>query len=108
METFGEKQVQGFLTGHGLETKIHSFTESTENAFLAAQALGVKSETLSELLNGHIDMSPEMAIRLSLAFDTTAESWMNQQTQYDLWQAKQRMNNPRVRKLFTAEPAELS
>ena len=42
METFGEKQVQEFLAGHGLEKKIHSFTESTENAFLAAKALRVE------------------------------------------------------------------
>jgi len=28
-----------------------------------------------------------MAVRLSIAFDTTAESWLNQQVQYDLSQA---------------------
>ena len=42
METLGEKQVQEFLAGHGLDKEIYSFTESTENAFLAAQALGVE------------------------------------------------------------------
>jgi plasmid maintenance system antidote protein VapI len=30
-----------------------------------------------------------MAVRLSIAFDTTAESWLNQQTQFDLWHAEQ-------------------
>ena len=74
----------------------------------AAQALGIKTETLSDLLNGHIGMSPEMAIRLSLAFDTTAESWMNQQAQYDLWHAEQRIGKPGVRKLFPVQPARLS
>ncbi len=42
MEPFGEAEVSSFLAAHGLENQIHSFTESTENAFLAAQALGVE------------------------------------------------------------------
>lgn len=55
----------------------------------AAEALGVSRKTLSAILNGHAGISPEMAIRLSMAFDTSAESWLNQQTQYDLWVARQ-------------------
>jgi addiction module HigA family antidote len=51
----------------------------------AAKALRVSRKTLSEILNGRSGISPEMAIRLAIAFDTTPESWMNQQTQYDLW-----------------------
>ncbi len=54
----------------------------------AAKALGVSRKTLSSILNGRAGISPEMAIRLSIAFKTTAESWMNQQMQYDLWQAE--------------------
>ncbi|HVN83765.1 MAG TPA: HigA family addiction module antitoxin [Candidatus Binatia bacterium] len=56
----------------------------------AAKALGVSRKTLSEILNGHARISPEMAIRLAIAFDTTPESWMNQQAQYDLWKASKR------------------
>lgn len=41
-----------------------------------AKALGVSRKALSELLNGHTGISPEMAVRLSLAFDTTPESWL--------------------------------
>ena len=47
----------------------------------AAKALGVSRKTLSSILNGHGGISPEMAVRLSLAFDTTAESWLTQQVQ---------------------------
>ena len=47
----------------------------------AAEALGVSRKTLSALLNGRTGISPEMAIRLSIAFDTSAESWLNQQSQ---------------------------
>ena len=45
----------------------------------AAEALGVSRKTLSAVLNGKAGISPEMAIRLSIAFDTSAESWLNQQ-----------------------------
>jgi len=55
----------------------------------AAEALGVSRKTLSAILNGRAGISPEMAIRLGKAFDTSAESWLNQQMQYDLWQAEQ-------------------
>lgn len=53
----------------------------------AARALGVSRKTLSGIVNGRVGISPEMAVRLSLAFDTTAESWLNQQVQYDLWRS---------------------
>jgi addiction module HigA family antidote len=65
----------------------------------AAEALGVSRKTLSSILNGRAGISPEMAIRLSIAFDTTAESWLNQQTQYDLWQAEQSRRQLRVTRL---------
>jgi addiction module HigA family antidote len=65
----------------------------------AAEALGVSRKTLSAILNARAGISPEMAVRLSIAFDTTAESWMNQQTQYDLWHAEQRRKRLRVMKL---------
>jgi antitoxin HigA-1 len=55
----------------------------------AAAGLGVSRTTLSELLNGHRGISPEMAIRLSKAFGGSAESWITQQAQYDLWQVMQ-------------------
>lgn len=68
----------------------------------AAQALGVSRKTLSKILNGRAGISPEMAVRLSLAFGTTAESWMNQQMQYDLWHAERGRKKLRVAKLPAA------
>jgi addiction module HigA family antidote len=65
----------------------------------AAEALGVTRKTLSELLNGHSGISPEMALRLSRAFDTTPESWLTQQMQYDLWKAKQKVKKLKVKKV---------
>jgi antitoxin HigA-1 len=55
-----------------------------------AKALRVSRKTLSAILNGRAGISPEMAIRLAIAFNTTPESWMNQQTQYDLWKASKK------------------
>jgi antitoxin HigA-1 len=55
----------------------------------AARGLGVSRTALSELLNGRRGISPEMAIRLSVAFGGSAESWITQQAQYDLWRAMQ-------------------
>jgi addiction module HigA family antidote len=68
----------------------------------AAKALGVTHKNLSQLLNGHIGVSPTMAIRLALATDTTAESWLNMQTAYDLWQAKQKNKRLKVERLKVA------
>ena len=68
----------------------------------AARALGVSRKTLSAILNGRAGISPEMAVRLSIAFDTSAESWLNQQTQYDLWKAEQHRSELKVKKLSAA------
>lgn len=68
----------------------------------AAKALGVSRKTLSAIINGHSGISPEMAIRLSIAFDSSAESWLNQQTQYDLWHAELNRNKLYVERLVTA------
>ena len=65
----------------------------------AAKALGVTRKALSELLNGHSRISPEMAIRLSIAFNTSAESWINQQAKYDLWIAEKKRDRLNVKVL---------
>ncbi len=67
-----------------------------------AKALDVSRSTLSSLINGKTGISPEMAVRLSIAFGTSSESWMNQQTQYDLWIAEQMRNKLKVKKLSAA------
>jgi antitoxin HigA-1 len=59
--------------------------------FLAKQ-LGVASSTLNRILKGQSGISPEMALRLSKAVGRTPESWLAMQDNYDLWQAKQKIN----------------
>lgn len=65
----------------------------------AAAGLGVSRKTLSAILNGRAGISPEMAVRLSIAFKTSAESWLNQQLRYDLWRAEKLRKRLRVARL---------
>jgi addiction module HigA family antidote len=63
----------------------------------AARGLGVSRKTLSALLNGRFGISSEMAIRLSKAFGGSPESWLIQQSQYDLWQVMQKQGEIKVK-----------
>jgi addiction module HigA family antidote len=54
------------------------------------------------MLNGRAGISPETAVRLSIAFGTSAESWLNQQLQYDLWHAERNRARFHVARLSAA------
>ena len=69
----------------------------------AAKGLGVTRKALSELLNGHAGISPEMAIRLEKAFGSTAETWLRMQLEYDLWQAEQRAGDLKVTRFAVSQ-----
>ncbi len=52
-----------------------------------AEALSVSRKTVSAIVNERRSITPEMALRLSQAFpNTTPESWLNLQRNYDIWQ----------------------
>lgn len=68
-----------------------------------AAALGVTRKALSDLVNGHSGVSPEMAIRLEKAGWSTADHWLRMQMQYDLWRARRSAAKIRVRRLHTAK-----
>lgn len=65
----------------------------------AAKALKVSRPALSKLLNGHANISPEMAVRLSIVFNTSDKLWVNLQANYDLWKAQQRKNKLHLKPL---------
>jgi addiction module HigA family antidote len=69
----------------------------------AAKGLRVTRKALSELINGHSGISPEMAIRLEQAFGSTAETWLKMQLEYDLWQAKQRAGDLKVTRFASSD-----
>jgi antitoxin HigA-1 len=68
----------------------------------AATVLGVTRKALSELLNGHAGISPEMAVRLSKAFGSSPEAWLKMQMHYDLAQVMKKANEINVKRY---EPA---
>ena len=51
----------------------------------AALRLGVTRKALSELINGKTGISVKMAIKLSKAFNTSIQMWLNMQAEYDLF-----------------------
>ena len=54
-----------------------------------ANGLGIARKTLSAIVNERAGISSAMAYRLARAFGTSPEFWVNLQTQYDLWRARQ-------------------
>ncbi len=57
-----------------------------------ALKIGVSRTTASELINGKNGISAEMSLKLAKAFGTNAQFWLNMQQEYDLWQARQKVN----------------
>lgn len=66
-----------------------------------AKGLGITRKALSEIINGHYGISVEMSIRLSKAFNTSPESWLNMQQQYDLWKNRDLSNNIVIRNFIS-------
>jgi addiction module HigA family antidote len=64
-----------------------------------ARTLGVSRVALSRVVNGRAAVSADMALRLAAALGGSAESWLQMQAAYDLWQAaKKRPMNKRFRR----------
>ncbi len=72
------------------------------SATRAAEGLGVTRQTLSDLVNENAGVSIDMAIRLSKAFGSTTETWLGMQMAYDLWQARDRVDQ------ITVEPFDVA
>lgn len=68
----------------------------------AARKLGVSRKQLSDIVNGHSGISPEMAIRLDKAFGGGAETWFHLQAAYDLAQAMRHADRIKVERLTRA------
>jgi antitoxin HigA-1 len=63
-----------------------------------AKVLGVTRQALNNVVNGKSGISPEMAIRLSKAFGSTAETWLRMQLAYDLAQARKEESKIKVQR----------
>ena len=68
----------------------------------AAKRLGVSRKQLSDIVNCHAGISPEMAIRLDKAFGGGADTWLRLQAAYDLAQAMKHADEIKVERLSRA------
>ena len=67
----------------------------------AARKLGVSRKQLSDVVNGHSGISPEMAIRLDKAFGGDANTWYRLQAAYDLAKAMEKADQINVERVST-------
>ncbi len=77
-------------------TYLEPFGMSTRSL---AKSLDVSASTLNRVIKGQSGISPEMALRLSVALGRSAESWLAMQDNYDLWQVRQSTDLGNVHKL---------
>ncbi len=75
------------------------------NVTKAAKALGVRRATLSDLLNEKAALSPEMALRIELAFGVSMEMMLRIQTAWDIATTRQREHDLHVSKYQPEERA---
>lgn len=62
-----------------------------------AKGLNMARPNLSGVINGHLGISPELAVKLSEAFGNTAQFWINLQKNYELWHAEKKINRAAIR-----------
>ena len=70
----------------------------------AASDLGVSRQLLSGILNERKPSSADMAVRIGHYIDNGPGIWARMQTNYDLWQAQQKMK-PELKKIPRAVAA---
>ena len=58
-----------------------------------ANGLKMNRTNISHIINGHTGISPELAVKLSLAFDNSPEFWLNLQRNYDLRLAREKLKD---------------
>lgn len=76
--------------------------ESGVSSRAVAAKLKIAPSTFTRLLNGNSRLTPEMALRLSKTLGRSPESWLKMQNNYDLWQARKRLNLDEVEELGLA------
>lgn len=84
----------------GKSIKIECLNEFNLTVTDAAEILGVTRQALSNLINGKSGVSPEMSIRLSKAFGSTPETWLQMQLNYDIAQAKKKEKSIKVKRFI--------
>ena len=70
----------------------------------AARVLGVSRPAVSNLLNGHADLSGEMAMRIEKAFCVNMDTLLRMQLSYDIAQARQQEKQIKVKRYTAPKP----
>ncbi len=70
-----------------------------------AKGLKTTRKNLSAIINGKQSVTPEMALKLAKAFNTTPEFWMHAQENYDLAQARKKVDMKEIRVFWKHRPA---
>lgn len=70
----------GFILKHHYMEPLHLTVTQV------AEALGVSRKTISKIVNGHAKITTDLALRLSKAFRTSPELWLNLQQTFSLWE----------------------
>lgn len=73
-----------------------------------AKALGITRQALNNLVNEKSGISPEMAIRLSKAFGSTPETWLQLQMNYELAEARKQEDKIKVKRVPQRKPSQRS
>ncbi len=84
------------IRNHHLEPLSISITDF-------AKILGVSRKTASKIVNERGSVTPDMALRLSRAVDTSPLFWLNLQKNYDLWKAESSSNSWQAVKPLSAK-----
>jgi antitoxin HigA-1 len=94
--------------GELIRETIEGLREEMKQPFTieeVAKGLKTTRKTLSAIINGKQGITPEMALKLAKGFNTTAEFWMHAQENYDLAQARKKVNVKEVRVFWRHRPA---
>jgi antitoxin HigA-1 len=70
----------------------------------AAEILGVRRATLSDLVNARASLSPEMALRIEKAFGVSLDMLLRMQALFDSYTVRQRADEFDIERFDTPEP----
>lgn len=94
--------------GELIRETIEGLREETGKDFTIteiAMGLDTTRKTLSAIINGKQSITPEMALKLAKAFNTTPQFWLHAQENYDLAQARKKVNIKAVKVFWKHRPA---
>ena len=94
--------------GELIRETIEGLREETGKSFTieeVAKGLRTTRKTLSAIINGKQSITPEMALKLEKAFNTSAEFWMHAQENYALAQARKKTDVKSVRVFWNHQVA---